>query len=262
MTGTATRGLAPLAAAYHSQMSRVIEWLARLPADAWPQPTVLPEWDVRLLVGHLLLVHRGLVEQLGTRADPPATPLAEFVTRYRRDVDDIAARTRQYTGDQTPAELVDALWGVPDVRDRVATLAPGTVVRAARGPITASDWLATRLVEVVVHADDLSRSRPERAPVELERPPLSTVVRVLAEILAAQQPGRSVELRVPPFVAVQAIAGPRHTRGTPPNVVEADPLSWLRLATGRVTWSAALAEHAVTASGSRADLTGVLPLLS
>ena len=60
-------------------------------------------------------------------------------------------------------------------------------------------------------------------------------------MLAAQAPGRSVEVRIPPFVAVQAVAGPRHTRGTPPNVVETDPVTWLRLATGRAAFADAVA---------------------
>jgi len=85
---------------------------------------------------------------------------------------------------------------------------------------------------------------------------------MLAEILAAQAPGRSVEVRVPPFVAVQAIDGPRHTRGTPPNVVETDPLTWLRLATGRLAFADAVATGTVRASGTRADLTRYLPVLS
>jgi hypothetical protein len=84
----------------------------------------------------------------------------------------------------------------------------------------------------------------------------------LAEILAAQAPGRSVELRVPPFVAVQAIEGPRHTRGTPSNVVEMDPLTWLRIATGRLDFAEAVGRGEVRASGSRADLSEYLPVLS
>jgi hypothetical protein len=69
-----------------------------------------------------------------------------------------------------------------------------------------------------------------------------------------------VELRVPPHVAVQCIEGPRHTRGTPPNVVETDAATWLRLATGELSWGTALAEGRVTASGNRADLSALLPL--
>jgi len=98
---------------------------------------------------------------------------------------------------------------------------------------------------------------------EAEQPPRAVVgaaVKTSARWLAQQVPGRSVELRVPPHVAVQCIEGPRHTRGTPPNVIETDAATWLRLATGRLTWADAVADGKVTASGNRADLTGLLPL--
>ena len=89
---------------------------------------------------------------------------------------------------------------------------------------------------------------------------LGTAVRTSARWLAQQVPDRSVELRVPPFVAVQCVPGPRHTRGTPPNVVETDPATWLRLVTGELAWADALAEGRVSASGNRADLSPMLPL--
>ena len=87
-----------------------------------------------------------------------------------------------------------------------------------------------------------------------------TAVRFTLEELAALSPGNSVEVRVPPAAAVQAVAGPRHTRGTPPNVVETDMETWLHLATGRLTWQEAVAAGRVSASGIRADLSGVLPV--
>ncbi|MCV2490258.1 sterol carrier family protein [Geodermatophilus sp. YIM 151500] len=92
------------------------------------------------------------------------------------------------------------------------------------------------------------------------RPVLAAAVKTSARWLAQQAPGRSVELRVPPHVAVQLVPGPRHTRGTPPNVVETDPATWLRLVTGALTWDEALARGALTASGNRADLSPYLPL--
>jgi hypothetical protein len=98
---------------------------------------------------------------------------------------------------------------------------------------------------------------------EAEQPPrsvLGAAVKTTARWLAQQVPGRSVELRVPPHVAVQLVPGPRHTRGTPPNVVETDAATWLRLATGASTWAAAVAEGRISASGNRADLSAHLPL--
>lgn len=91
---------------------------------------------------------------------------------------------------------------------------------------------------------------------------IATAVRYCLEELAARAPGRSVEVRVPPFGAVQCIPGPRHTRGTPPNVVETDPTTWLRMATGDLAWSEAVESGALRVSGLRADLTPYLPLVS
>ena len=91
--------------------------------------------------------------------------------------------------------------------------------------------------------------------------PLKTVaVRFLLEELADRAPGNSVEVRVPPLGAVQCIEGPRHTRGTPPNVVELEVDVWLGLALGQAQWSAALATGGAIASGVRADLAALLPL--
>lgn len=94
-----------------------------------------------------------------------------------------------------------------------------------------------------------------------ERPVLAAAVRLSLRTLEQVAPGRSVEVRVPPFAAVQCVAGPRHTRGTPPNVIETDPRTWLELAVGRLEWARAVADARVTASGSRADLSTLLPVL-
>lgn len=93
-----------------------------------------------------------------------------------------------------------------------------------------------------------------------ERPVLRQAVRVLLAALAERAPGRSVEVRVPPYGAVQCVPGPRHTRGAPPNVVEMAPEVWLAVATGRVEWGVAVTEGRVLVSGVRADLSGYLPL--
>jgi hypothetical protein len=97
---------------------------------------------------------------------------------------------------------------------------------------------------------------PEAAPRDVVR----TAVRFTLEELAEVAPGNSVEVRVPPDGAVQCVAGPRHTRGTPPNVVEMDPMTWLRLASGLVAWADAVTAGLVSASGERANLAGLVPL--
>jgi hypothetical protein len=101
----------------------------------------------------------------------------------------------------------------------------------------------------------------ERAE-EPDRVTLGAAVRTLLRLLTVRAPGHSVEVRIPPFGAVQCIAGPRHTRGTPANVVETDARTWIELATGRTAWSDAVANGRIRASGVRADLSGQLPLVS
>ena len=88
---------------------------------------------------------------------------------------------------------------------------------------------------------------------EPDRNEIATAVRLTARALAALAPGASVEVRIPPFVAVQCISGPKHTRGTPPNVAESDPRTWLLLVTGLKGVDEAVAEGLLRLSGSRAQ---------
>jgi hypothetical protein len=103
------------------------------------------------------------------------------------------------------------------------------------------------------------RDDTQPAPGRIE---LAAAVRLTARTLAVEAPGASVEVRVPPFVAVQCIAGPRHTRGTPPNVVETDPRTWLLLATGLMDVPDATSAGALRLSGARAgEIAAWLPLV-
>lgn len=88
----------------------------------------------------------------------------------------------------------------------------------------------------------------------------ATAVRYSLEEVTARAPGNSVEVRVPPFGVTQCVEGPRHTRGTPPNVIECDAATWLAMVTGQLSWADAVASGKVAASGLRADLTELLPL--
>jgi hypothetical protein len=107
-----------------------------------------------------------------------------------------------------------------------------------------ADWLC-----------DENRPAPQRAE-------LAEAVRLTARTLAVIAPGASVEVRVPPFVAVQCISGPRHTRGTPSNVVETDPRTWLLLATGLLGVDDAAATGALQLSGARAgEVASWLPVV-
>src|SRR6201991_4231201 len=83
------------------------------------------------------------------------------------------------------------------------------------------------------------------------RTELGDAVRLTARTLAATAPGSSVEVRVPPFVAVQCISGVEHRRGNTPNVVETDPRTWLRLAARVGLGDEAVADGRISLSGSR-----------
>jgi hypothetical protein len=95
-----------------------------------------------------------------------------------------------------------------------------------------------------------------------QRAAMRAAVTYLLGLLVSDAPGRAVEVRIPPYAAVQCISGPRHSRGTPANVVETDPVTWTELATGRLSWADAVAAGRLSASGPRSDLSAYLPLLA
>lgn len=97
-------------------------------------------------------------------------------------------------------------------------------------------------------------------PEQLETADTKALVKHYLAVLEQRAPGRSVEVRVPPYAAVQVVPGVRHTRGTPPAVVETDAETWLAVATGRTSWGEAVASGKVVASGERTDLSPYLPL--
>ncbi|GAU66395.1 hypothetical protein SSP35_03_00430 [Streptomyces sp. NBRC 110611] len=189
-------------------------------------------------------------------------------------------RARTYDLDKTRTAVLnqlgnvrEALQGLTPEQLALPTRAGGRTVRelagqiealpavsgpSASGPSVSVDQLVTRCVELVGYTDDLAAATGVEIPYD--RQALAAATRLLADALAAAAPGGSVEVRVPPFAVVQCVAGPRHTRGTPPNVVETDPLTWVRLATGRTTWGEALDAARLSASGERADLDAYLPV--
>ena len=128
-----------------------------------------------------------------------------------------------------------------------------TLAGMARKAVTTAE-LATALAAVEaleVDADDV---------LQADRARVKELVRITAGFFAQQHPGRSVEVRIPPYSAIQVIEGIRHTRGTPPNVIEMDGPTWLAVSTGRLQWAAAVGAGRIRASGTRADLSGYLPL--
>ena len=85
-------------------------------------------------------------------------------------------------------------------------------------------------------------------------------VKATLALLTERAPGRAIEVRIPPYAAIQCGDGPTHTRGTPANVIEMDAQTWLALAHGEMQWADAMEQGKIIASGVRADLTSLLPL--
>ncbi|WP_433546799.1 sterol carrier family protein [Streptomyces sp. CA-294286] len=234
-------------------------------------PGGLGDWSVRELAAHVSL---GVESAVRALADPapegglpgsatgegPAGKAEVGLLDWPFATADLAGRIAE----DTRGAAADA--PVAELYARAATIAqvlPGAdderVVRTRVGTMRFADFLVTRLVELVVHSDDLARATGVAVP--FDRQALAACTRLLADALAAKAPGASTEVRIPPFAVVQCVEGPRHTRGTPPNVVETDPLTWIRLATGRTQWAEEIANGQVRASGERADLVGVLPIM-
>ncbi|MFJ5922644.1 sterol carrier family protein [Kitasatospora sp. NPDC092948] len=254
-------------AALTGQLDAIAAAVRELDDEQLALPTRLGDWRVRELVAHLGMVASWVPLHLHDPLPPqaPITPLywAAKTRTAAAAINSTAVElvAEQFAGDaaQVSGELdrqIGELWKALDSADGQR---PGRVIPMRFGPMLLADFLVTRLVETVVHADDLADALGVDA-FPHDRFALASATRLLADAFAAQVPGGAVELRIPPFAVVQAVEGPRHTRGTPPNVVETDPLSWIRLATGRLAWADAL-DAALTASGERSDLSGHLPVL-
>jgi uncharacterized protein (TIGR03083 family) len=264
--------LPALQAAYDAQQAALVSWLAALPTEAWNRPSTLDGWSVSDLAFHLIQVPGSLTRALetGLVGEKPLT-IAGYTSAWRAAAGEIADRDHQGAAgldrDALLTQLEEASRAMRAALDHsaddpvVSGWPADPVVRARRGPIRLPDFLDTRVNELVVHSIDLSRSMPDVNPVPLDRAALGVAVRLLTGILAERAPGKSVEVRVPPYAAIQAIAGTRHTRGTPPAVVETDPVTWVELATGRLAWADAVDVGRVSASGERTDLSPHLPLL-
>ena len=230
--------------ALEAQWARLVEQLPRLDPAA---PTRVAGWTVRDVEAHLTATTQGLVTVLAapapSRADTTVEGWAAALPAMAADLD---AAARAGTADLAAA-ATEALGVLRDADEK-------QVVQQRTGAHTVLDAVRFRIVEGVVHGRD----------VGIDPDPIAQrlAVKALVEILVARAPGHAVELRVPPYTAVQVVEGPRHTRGTPPNVVEMGPAAFLDLATGRASWAAAVRDGSVRASGERADLSALLPLLT
>ncbi|GGR69506.1 MULTISPECIES: sterol carrier family protein [Streptomyces] len=247
-------------AAVLAQLGHVREAVRGLDEERLGLPTRLGEWTVRELVAHIGMGVTAVLRAAARPAPPKqdAQP-ADWVFAAAADSAPIDDGTRRLAVERPDldAYLAEAEDGL---RALLAGHPAGRLLETSVGAMRLDDYLVTSTVELVTHTDDLNAAVPDLA-VPYDRQALAAATRLLADALAVKAPGGSTEVRVPPYAVVQCVEGPRHTRGTPPNVVETDPLTWIRLATGRLSWTDAVAAAQVSASGERADLGGLLPLL-
>jgi uncharacterized protein (TIGR03083 family) len=230
--------------ALDAQWTRLLEVLPTLDPTT---STRVAGWTVREVEAHLTATTAGLARIIA--ADAPAradTSLEGWA---------VALPGLAAVADQDAREGVADFAGVvAQARAALEGAEEAQVVQQRTGAHTLHDAVRFRLIEGVVHGLDLGID-PDPIAQRL-------VVKTIVEILVARAPGHAVELRIPPYAAVQILEGPRHTRGTPPNVVELGPVAFLELATGRASWADAVRDGRVRASGERADLSALLPLLS
>ena len=248
-------------AAVCGQWEAVIRAVDAVPDEDFARPTRLGGWNVAELVAHLGGNADHLLRLLA--APVPRAADIDALGYFSADPGNSAAvdrLTRERAAGRTPPELRALLRDHVDAASSaLLNLAPDRLLPAYAGAITVADYLQSRCVEGCVHLLDLAAATG--VPPASEARAESVAVRLLLAVLVERAPGRSVEVRVPPYGAVQAVEGPRHTRGTPPNTVEMAAPVWLELAAGRLAWPAAVAAGQVSASGTRADLSPLLPLI-
>ncbi|MET8831828.1 sterol carrier family protein [Streptomyces sp. NPDC004610] len=250
-------------AAVLAQFRNVREGLRGLDGTRLALPTRLGDWTARDLAAHLALTVTAVARALD-RPEPDRagfSPL-DYAAATGLHPEDVADAARRLAAAHPGPDDLDALYAATEqeLTDRLDGTPATRLIEMRVGTMTLTGFLVTRTVELVVHTDDLNAAVPG-LDISYDRQALAACTRLLADTLAAKAPGGSTEVRVPPFAVVQCVAGPRHTRGTPPNVVETDPLTWVRLAAGRLSWADARTDAKVSASGERSDLSALLPLL-
>lgn len=244
-----------------AQYALVAEAVAALPEEAFALPTRLGTWTVAELVAHLASTLDAVPRALAK--PPPAEPevdMLAYLGAMRGVSDAVAQRAVDNAAGVAPGDLrarvADALAATEEA---LADADPARLVLVRLGAVPLGDFLVTRCVEGVVHGLDLAAATGTPQPPDPTA--LKVVVRAFAALLEQVAPGRALEVRVPGHVAVQCLGGPRHTRGTPPNLAEADPVAFVEVSAGRLSWGNAVARGQIRASGKRSDLTEHLPLI-
>ncbi|MGH8891487.1 MAG: sterol carrier family protein [Acidothermaceae bacterium] len=253
------------AVACAAQWRRIADAVDCLPDRAFDIVTRLADWRVAELVEHLAMcasaLPRRLAEPAPTRAE---VDLAQYLLALPTAAAVIARREQESAHEVAPAAQKLRLRAAVDDLEASLLAAsddPGDRLVCTRfGGMRVADFIVTRCIEGVVHGLDLVAAFPG-VDLQPERAALKVTTRSLLGALVAKAPGRSVEVRVPPFTAVQCVEGPRHTRGTPPNVVETDPITWIELACGRLVWRDVTGDGRLRASGERSDISGLFPLV-
>ena len=210
-------------------------------------PTDCAGWTVEDLETHIAITARGLVRiaDKGTEGAPTGG-----VQQWAQQLPGLA----DAVDEMTKAERLSLAPQVKAVDEALALHPEDRIVEQLTGRHTLGDAALFRLIEAVVHGLD--------AAITPDPSALKIVVKELARVLADRHPGKSVEVRIPPYAAVQCVEGPPHTRGTPPNVVEAEPVAFLRLCAGRERWENLIRYGRISARGERSDLSVLMPLLS
>lgn len=223
------------------------------------KPTKLEGWDVAALVAHIARNGSTVTGRVakGTSAAPDNDVLA-YLSGMSADAEAVQQRAVEIAAGRKPKELRA---DVAEAAEAVAAVdAPLTLtIDGYNGTLSLGDFLVTRCVEGVAHGLDLKYATG--VPEAPDPTALKVAVRILAALVERAAPGKAVEVRVPGHVAFQCLSGPKHTRGTPGNVVECDPVAFMEVASGRRTWSEAVATGSIRGSGGRADLSEWLPVI-
>ncbi|WP_141211165.1 sterol carrier family protein [Enemella dayhoffiae] len=251
-------------AAMVEQSGHLADFLDLLRPDDLGRRTIRPGWDVATMAAYPVVMQAAALQALDRPTAARPSRLADFFSGLRPWLH----RQQDLAGELARHDTLDGLrtryrQDLVELADRLEQEDVPPAVETDQHPLKFLDLVRVLSVQLVVHCDDLVESLPDRGPMRWSRSCRADAVRALTDVLATRHPGQSIEVRVPPFAAVQCGTGtedPRHTRGTPPTVVECDPLVLVRLCVGRIEYAEATRTGAVRASGSRSDLSSWLPL--
>lgn len=230
-----------------------------LPAEGGRTSPHLPPSTARDQCGQILFLLTDALQTLSCGTNTRPGSLSDHLIARQQAESSIRELTRSVVGSDPAFTLVpQAEHLIADLRSELASTTLPAVVDSLFGTVRLVDYLRGVLIESVASA---LRFRCQVMPKAL-----TEATRALTAVLGARYPGAAIEVRVPPAAAVQLGAfgaGPSHTRGTPPNVIEMDPTTFVALATGTKDWARELAEHRVSASGAQIDaLARMLPVIT